>query len=50
MDFLRKIEAFGGKHGESVIGVLNSVKGFREFAELILKVYLGMETKIVGFP
>ena len=50
MDFLRKINVFGGEQAESVIGVSNSLEAFREFAELILKVYLSMETKIGGFP
>ena len=49
MDFLRKLNVFGGEHAESAIGVSNSLEGFREFAELILKVYLSMETKISGF-
>ena len=50
MDFLRKIKLFDGEHAESAIGVSNSLEGFREVAELILKVYLSMETKIGGFP
>ena len=50
MDFLEKINVSGGEHTESAIGVSNSLEGFREFAELILKVYLSMETKISGFP
>ena len=50
MDFHRKINVFGGEHAESAIRVLNSLEGFREFAELILKVYLSMEIKIAGFP
>ena len=50
MDFLKKINVFGGEHAESAIGVLKSLEGFREFAELILKVYLSMEAKIGGFP
>ena len=47
---LGKSEVFGSEHAESVIGVSNSFEGFRETAELILKVYLSMETKIDGFP
>ena len=50
MVFLKKINVFGGEHVESAIGVSNSLEGFREVAELILKVYLSMETKIGGFP
>ena len=50
MVFLRKINVFGGEHAESAIGVSNSLEGFRDIAELILKVYLSMETKIGGFP
>ena len=50
MDFLWKIKVFGSEHAESAIGVSNSLEGFRGFAELILKVYLSMETKIGGFP
>ena len=50
MDFLRKIKVCGSEHAESVIGVSNLLEGFRETAELILKVYLSMETKIGGFP
>ena len=50
MDFLTKINVFGGEHAESVIGVSDSREYFRELAELILKVYLSMETKIGGFP
>ena len=50
MDFLKKIMLFGREHVESAIGVSNSLQGFRETAELILKVYLSMETKIDGFP
>ena len=38
MDFLRKIKVFEGEHAESVMGVSNSLEGFREVAELILKV------------
>ena len=49
MDFLRKIKVFGSEHAESVIGVSNSLEGFRETAELILKVYLSMEGKMYGF-
>ena len=49
MDFLRKIKVFGSEHAESVIGVSNSLEGFRGTAELILKVYLSMDTKIGGF-
>ena len=49
MDFLRKIKVFGGEQAESVIGVSNSLEGFREIAELTLKVSLSMETKIDGF-
>ena len=45
-----KIKVFGGEHVESVIGVSNAREYFRELAELILKVYLSMETKIRGFP
>ena len=30
MDFLRKINVFGGEHAQSAIGVSNSLKGFRE--------------------
>ena len=33
---------FGGENAESAIGVSNSLEAFREFAELILNVYLGM--------
>ena len=50
MVFLKKINLFGGEHFESGIGVSNSLEGFREVAELILKVYLSMEPKIGGFP
>ena len=50
MDFIRKINVFGGEHAESAIGISNSLEAFREFAELILNVYLSMETKIGGFP
>ena len=50
MDFLKKIKVFGSEHAESAIGVSNSLEGFRGTAELILKVYLSMETKIGGFP
>ena len=50
MDFLRKIKVFGGEQAESVIGVSNSLEGFREIAELTLKVSPSMETKIGGFP
>ena len=50
MDFLRKIKLFDGEHAESAIGVSNSLEGFRELAEFILKVYLSMESKIGGFP
>ena len=50
MDFLRKINVFGGEQAESVIGVSNSLEGFREIAELTLKVSPSMETKIDGFP
>ena len=39
MDFLQKIKVFGSEHAESVIGVSNALEGFRETAELILKVY-----------
>ena len=49
MDFLRKIKVFGSEHAESAIGVSNSLEGFHGFAELILKVYRSMETKIDGF-
>ena len=49
MDFFRKIKVFGSEHAESVIGVANSLEGFRGFAELILKVYLSTDTKINGF-
>ena len=50
VDGLKKINVFGAEHAESAIGVSNALEGFREFAELILKVYLSMETKIKGFP
>ena len=50
MDFLKKIKVFGSEHAESAIGVSNSLEGFRGTAELILKVYLSMETQIDGFP
>ena len=50
MDFVKKIKVFGSEHAESGIGVPNSLEDFRETAELILKVYLSMETKIGGFP
>ena len=50
MDFIWKIKVFGGEQTESVIGVSNSLEGFRDFAELILKVSPSMETKIYGFP
>ena len=50
MDFRRKIKVFGSEHAESVIGVSNSLEGFRGFAELILKVYLSMDTNMDGFP
>ena len=50
MDFLRKIKAFSGKHVESEIGISNSLEAFRGRAELTLKVYLSMDTKISGFP
>ncbi len=50
MDFLKKLKVCGSEHAESVIGVSNSPEGFREAAELILKVYLSMETNINGFP
>ena len=50
MNVLKKIKVFGGGHAESAIGVSNSLEGFREFAELIRKVYLNMETKISRFP
>ena len=45
MDFLRQIKVFGGEHPESEIGLSNSLEGFREFAELIVEVYLSMKTK-----
>ena len=41
-----KIKVFSGEHAESEIGVSNSLEAFREFAELILKVYLSMDTRI----
>ena len=47
---MRKIHIFCGKQAESVIGVSNSLEAFREFAELMLKVYLRVESKIAGFP
>ena len=50
MDFLWKNRIFGTEHAESAIGVSNSLEGFREFAELILKVYLSMETNMGRFP
>ena len=50
MDFLRKIKVFGSEQAESVIGVSNSLEGFRGIAELTLKVSPSMETKIGGFP
>ena len=50
MDFLKKIKVFGSEHAETVIGASNSLEGFRETAELILKVYLSMDTTIRGFP
>ena len=46
----RKIKVFGSEHAESAIGVSNSLEDFRGTAELMLKVYLSMETKIGGFP
>ena len=49
MDFLRKINLFDDEHAESVIGVSNSPDPQREIAELILKVYLTMDTNIDGF-
>ena len=49
MDFYRKINVFGSEHAERAIGVSNSLEGFREFAELTLKVFLSMEAKIDGF-
>ena len=50
MDFLKKIKVFGSEHAESAIGVSNSLEGFCEAAELILKVYLSMQTKMRRFP
>ena len=50
MVFFRKIHLLDSEHAESAIGVSNSLEGFREVAELILEVYLSMETKIGGFP
>ena len=50
MDFLKKIKVFGSEQAESVIGVSNSLEGFRGIAELTLKVSPSMETKIYGFP
>ena len=50
MDFLRETNVFGSEHAESAIGVSNSLEGFRGTAELMLKVYLSMDTKIGGFP
>ena len=49
MDFLRQIKVFGGEHATIVIWVSNLFEAFRELAELILKVYLSMKTKIGGF-
>ena len=46
MVVLRKMNVFGGEQAESVIGVLNSLEGFREVTEFTLKVYLRMESKI----
>ena len=45
-----KIKLFDGEHAESEIGVSNSLGAFRGRAELTLKVYLSMDTKIGGFP
>ena len=42
MDFLMKIKVFGSEHAESEIEVSNSLEGFRQTAELFLKVYLSM--------
>ena len=50
MDFRKKIKLFDGEHAESVIGVSNSREAQRAIAELILKVYLSMDTRIGGFP
>ena len=50
MVFFWKIELLDSEHAESAIEVSNSLEGFREVAELILKVYLRMESKICGFP
>ena len=44
------MKLFDGEHAESAIGVSNSLDPQREIAELILKVYLSMDTKIGGFP
>ena len=48
--FRQKNQATRGEHAESAIGVSNSLKGFRGFAEFMLKVYLSMDSKIAGFP
>ena len=50
MNFLRKSKAFSGANAESEIGVSNSLDGFRELAELTLKVSPSMETKMIRFP
>ena len=50
MVFFTKIKLFDSEHAESAIGVSNSLEGFREVAELILKAYLRLESKIGGFP
>ena len=41
---------FDDEHAERVIVVSNSLEASRELAELILKVYLSMDTQIAGFP
>ena len=50
MDFQRIIAVFDGEHAESARGVSNSLGAPDGIAELILKVYLSMESKIGGFP
>ena len=43
----RKIHLLESEQAERAIGVSNSLEGFREVAELILKVYLSMEAESV---
>ena len=49
MEFLLENQVFDGEHAGSVVGVSKSLEAFRGLAELILEVYLSMETKIGGF-